>query len=97
MASASKPVDKNCAITAKSPEQIVKESEDKEKSEAKAQANEAGARYKDEVVEIANSTGCKEAFSLQEVTKESETWILQCGNGKSLTIRCADGACDVKK
>ena len=75
----------------------MRDAEEKEKSEAKKEAKEAGAKHKNEVVEIANSMECKEGVSLQEVTEESETWILQCGDGESLTIKCFDGACYVEQ
>lgn len=90
-------VEKSCGIRSKSPEQIMKEAEKVEKDEAKEVVSESGAQHKDEVKKIAESMECREAVSLQSVTRESETWILQCGGGESLLIRCFDGTCYVKQ
>ena len=40
---------------------------------------------------------CEEYVSLQSASEESETWMLGCGNGESLTVRCFDEACYVKE
>ena len=65
-------------------------------SEAKAEVEEVGFQHKNEVVKVANAMECKAGISLQQVTKESETWILDCGDGESLTVKCFDDTCYLK-
>lgn len=90
-------VQKKCGIQSRSPEEIMRDADEEAKQDAKQEVKDAGAKHKNEVAELANAMECKEAVSLQEVTEESETWILQCGDGESLTIRCFDGDCYVKQ
>lgn len=59
--------------------------------------NEAEAQHKDEVIKVANAMECRAGISLRQVTRESETWKLDCGDGESLSVKCFDDACYVKQ
>lgn len=52
--------------------------------------------HKLEVSKVADAMECKEAISLKEVTSESESWHLDCGDGESLEVKCLDGTCYIK-
>jgi hypothetical protein len=90
-------VSKQCHIASKSPEQILKEADKVAKNEAKEEVVESGAKHKQQVLSVASAMECQSGISLQSVGKESETWMLACGDGESLTVRCFDEDCYVKQ
>jgi hypothetical protein len=53
-------------------------------------------KHKLEVDNVAEAMDCKEVISLKEVTRESESWYLDCGDGESLDVKCFDGTCYIK-
>lgn len=42
---------------------------------------------------IAESMECKQSIELESRGSESETWVLQCGDGESLNVRCFGADC----
>jgi hypothetical protein len=70
-------------------------------AEAKAAAvevvEENDAKYTAKVKAIAEEQNCREAVSLQSVTNESESWALECGDGKNVFVRCFDDEYYIKK
>lgn len=90
-------VQKECGVLAKSPEDVMKEQTDMDRVSAREVVDNSEARHLKEVKELAVAMECAEAVSLQQASLESETWGLLCGNGESLTVRCFDGDCYVRK
>ena len=88
-------VTKKCGIESKSPEEIIREAEDADKADAIEEVDEAHAQYREKVVDIAADKRCVEGISLLSVTDDSETWMLACGQGKSLKVECAADSCAV--
>ena len=66
-------------------------------SEANAKVQEAGFQHKSEAIKVATAMECTVGLSLQQVTRESETWMLDCGDGESLTVKCFDDTCYIKQ
>ena len=90
-------VTKKCGIDSKSPEQIIREAEDSDKTDAINEVDEAQAQYREKVVDIAAEKRCVEGISLLSVSDDSETWMLACSQGKTIEVECAAGSCAVEE
>ena len=88
-------VTKKCGIDSKSPEEIIREAENADKADAIEEVDEAHAKHREKVVDIAADKRCVEGISLLSVTDDSESWMLACGQGKSLKVECAADSCAV--
>lgn len=86
-------VSKKCGIEAKSPQQIIEEEQEKEKSDAIQKADENDAKYRERVVDIAAEKRCVGGISLVSVDDKSELWKLVCDETKALTVECSESSC----
>lgn len=53
-------------------------------------------KYASRAEEIAEAMMCSESLSLKTKSEESELWILQCGDGETLEVRCFEEQCYLK-
>lgn len=88
-------VEKKCSIDTRSPEQIIAGSDNEAREEARQKVSEFEVKHREQVKGIATAKSCEEYASLLEVSETSESWLLGCGNGKSIRIECADKTCIV--
>lgn len=52
--------------------------------------------YGAQVESVAESMMCTESARMVEKSAESEKWVLSCGDGETLQLRCFEDACYVK-
>lgn len=86
-------VSKKCGIQARSPEEIIEEEQEKEKSKAIETADKNDAKYRERVVDIAAEKRCVGGISLVSVDDKSELWKLVCDETKALTVECRESSC----
>jgi len=87
-------VEKKCGLeTKQSPEEILRQEEADKKGEAKSEATQEGAKYTKFVQEIAETSQCQEGVSLIEVKNTSESYMLLCDKGQTMTVVCTENGC----
>lgn len=89
-------VEKSCSLQRKSPEQIVAEADTQANLEAQGNTTQTQVKHRGQVRGIADARKCSRYASLIESSEDSETWLLGCGNGVSLTVQCTDSECLVQ-
>ncbi|WP_205743072.1 hypothetical protein [Halioglobus maricola] len=89
-------IQKNCAISALSPEEIIKGKDQKSRQVARTEAKKFDPKHRDQVAGVANAMMCEEYVSLLSVEEDKETWLLGCGDGEQLHVDCFDDACYVR-
>lgn len=57
---------------------------------------EVSAEKRATLRKLSQSLNCQKSVSLKERTQDSELWLLDCGDGESLEIRCFEEECYVK-
>lgn len=88
-------VQKKCGIESRSPDEIITSKDDKSKAKAREETIELEVKHRAQVRAIANAKSCVEYVSLLEVTEKTESWLLGCGDDKSLRVECSNNSCDV--
>lgn len=88
---------KSCAIAKESPEEILKSKDEAEKAIAKGELEKYEPQYLEQVKGVANAMMCEEYVSFLQQEDGAEKWLLGCGDGESLKVRCDDGACFVEQ
>ena len=58
---------------------------------------EVSDQRKSQLLGVAESMECKESVSLMEKTEKSELWLLNCGSGEFLKVRCSKDKCYVEQ
>ena len=88
---------KSCAIAKESPEEILKSKDTAEKAVAKSELEQYDPQYLAQVKGVANAMMCEEYVSFLQEDDGSERWLLGCGDGESLKVRCDEGTCFVEQ
>jgi hypothetical protein len=58
---------------------------------------ELSEKKRSQIIAVGDSMSCTDSISLIEKSNDSDTWLLQCGDGESLQVTCFDDNCFVKQ